>query len=138
MFPDFHPAISSSPAILLFVVLFLGLLNIDTKHSINLIRVWAASLVLTYVTGQYAAELSVELTGDALELLSWHQTVGKLLLFSGIILVLLSEMRLKNPEISIVFYYAAGVVFLLTAFNSYQGGSLVFDFGVNVTQPSDR
>ena len=145
--PDFHPVISSVPAVLLvvaaiFEVLSLFPANVDTQRAFRvsaryLLLFLAIILPLTFYSGLLAGE-GKNFSEEVEQAVSLHYDRARLLLFISAIACLLCWIAAFAREHKGVFrgaYYlallgAVGVACL----TSYQGGALVFEHGVGVSK----
>lgn len=137
-----HPALSSFPVVLLFVVILLEIRALLTRRDQRsevrfLLTIFACALLGTYLSGIAAKDNASIYFAVPDEAILTHQALGKSLLFLGIWLVACSEIfhRVPNGDKNALrWVYGTSLLlcFVLAVICSYFGGKLVFQHGAGV------
>lgn len=137
-----HPPLASFPfVILVLIFVFDGLALLSKKESCStcssVLCITALPLsLLTYLSGYFSSEEASRAFSVSSDMISQHETWGKLLLLS---LFALFVLRLcldsaENPKIIFPLYGACLIGSLaLAGYTSFLGGSLIFDHGAGVS-----
>ncbi len=146
---NFHPPLSSAPAVLytvaLVIELFARLSKSERLRFAGTVVFVAGTAVLpvTYLSGLWNSELLAEaVRSKVADGISQHEALGRLCLFLSVfpILFRLMEAFANKPSLRRLFgwfyFFSLFGVSALLAVTSFLGGSLVFDAGVGVRLPS--
>lgn len=145
---NFHPPLSSAPAVLYTVALGIELFARVAKSErlrfagTVVFVAGTAVLPLTYLSGLWNSELLAEaVRSKAADGISQHEALGRLCLFLSVfpILFRLMEAFANKANLRSLFgwsyFLSLFAVSVLLAVTSFLGGSLVFDAGVGVRLP---
>ena len=138
-----HPALSAFPFALLTMVVSLevyGLVRPEKRpHRTILINLAAAVLFTAgaFFSGYYARESASQAFSIPDEIISFHHTIGRLLLLligPCFGLALICEHGPVNPRLFRALYLAILLTcFLLVLYTGFLGGNLVFSHGAGVS-----
>jgi len=142
MSTNLHPPLTAFPLALITAVVILEIINcfrpsskLKSAIEINLFLAMIAAIAAFYSGYQAAENASLDFKVNE-DIIAWHHTVGRLILFSIIPAFFLSLIAERaeyfRAGFKAFYYLLLGISFFLVVYTGYLGGELVFSYGAGV------